>query len=176
MADRADRHSTPETRRGYGIADSGHFLSQAIVSGVPAGLAAGLWGAICAAFLGMPWWSPLALYSTHMAGLSRVAVVAPNLGGAVVAGCVWLALLGMAVGALWGLIAGVAAPRPSLRGQTALFGFLFGVVLFGLAVSARVALLPPSFQRDLPAWTRAVALGVMAAVIGAWAAEGRVRD
>jgi len=176
MTDGADRRTAPEIRRGFGIVDSGHFLSQAIVCGVPAGLGAAVWAALCAGFLGMPWWSPLALYSTHMAGLSRTAVVAPGLVAAVVAGCVWLALLGMAVGAVWGLVAGVAAPRPARRRQTALLGFFFGVVLFGLAAGARVALLPPSFQADLPAWTRAVALGVMAAVIGAWAAEGHVRD
>ncbi len=174
MAGSSQRPETPESRVPFGRPDAGHFLAQAIVCGVPAGVCAGIWAALGAAFLGLPWWSPLALYTTHMAGLSRRAVVAHSLVAAVIAGLVWLALLGMALGALWGLIAGVAAPRPASRRLMAGIGFIYGMLVFALVASTRTSLLPPPFARDLPEWVRAEALGVMGAVIGGWASEGQI--
>lgn len=159
-----------------GATDSGHFLAQAIAAAVPAGLAAALWAALAAGFAGLPWWSPLALYSTHMGGLSRTPVVAAGLAGAVVAGCVWLMLLALAVGALWGLLAGAAAPRPLQRRRHALLGLLFGLLLFGLASAAGASVLPPALVRDLPEWSRALTLGIMGAVVGGLAVEGPAYD
>lgn len=156
--------------RRMGVSDSGQFLSRAIITGVPAAMAAALWGALYAGLAGLPWWSPLALYSTHMWGLSPELVVASGLFAAVVAGLVWLAMLGIAVGAIWGLLAGTVAPQPAGRRLMCAIGFVFGLALFGLATSARISLLPPIFHADLAPWAAALALGVMGAIIGGWSA------
>jgi len=158
-----------DSRRRLGVTDSGQFLSRAIVTGVPAGLAAAVWGALYAGLAGLPWWSPLALYSTHMWGLTREAILAAGLSAAVLAGLVWMAMLGMAVGAVFGLLAGVAAPTHAGRRLMCGVGFVFGLILFGAAAHAQVSLLPPSFADRLPAWVGALALGIVGAVVGGWA-------
>lgn len=148
--------------------DAGPFLSRSIVAGVPAGLAAALWAVLVGSATGLAWWVPVALFRTRMAGLSRTPVVAHSLAGAVAAGAVWLMLLGMAFGGLWGLLAGTVG-RAWPRGASAILGFVYGAILFILAATAHTVLLPPTLTAELPGWARLCACGVLGAVIGAYA-------
>lgn len=158
------------SRTRWGVDDTGQFLSRAIASGIPAGLAAGVWGALFSGLRGLPWWSALAMYTSHLGGVSPKPIVAHGLIGAVTSGLVWLVLLGMALGAVYGLLAGVATPWPFDRRRMAAVGLLLGVVVYGLAAAWRVSLLPGPFDLRLPGFADALAMGLMGAVIGACAA------
>lgn len=152
-----------------GTYDSGRFLSRAVTGGVLGGLVAGAWAAMLAGLSGLPWWSPLALYSTTLFGL-RHPVVAAGLTGAVTAGLVWLALLGMAIGGVYGLLIGSAGPQRLRGGSAGVLGILVALLLFGVALSGRVSLLSPPFIADIPLWGRAVAFAWIGLTLGAFAA------
>jgi hypothetical protein len=150
--------------------DGGLLLSRAIRGGVGGGLAAGLVGTLVAASRGLPWWSALALYTTTFGGLSPAPVVAQGLAQAVLAGLVWLAGLGMALGALFGLVAGTVGPHRLRPASAGLLGAALALSLFGAASSAGIPLLSPAFRVAVPPLGRAAALTAMGATLGAWAA------
>jgi len=152
--------------------DAGRFLARAVTGGVLGGLLAAAWSALASTGAGLPWWSALALYSTRLWGLAPQPIVAAGLGGAVLAGVTWLLGLGLAAGAMFGLLAGALAPHQLSRRALAVLGAGFGLTLFILAASARTALLSPAFAAELPGWARAVGL----ALIGAAAGDAAGRD
>ncbi len=153
-----------------GTYDSGRFLSRAVAGGVLGALVAGAWAALLGGLSGLPWWSPLALYSTTLFGLPQ-PIIAAGLTGAVTAGLVWLALVGMALGGIYGLLVGTAGPH-ILRGVApAVLGALLGLLIFLVAFSAGRSLLSPVFVAHIPLWGRAVAFAWMGLTIGAFAAS-----
>lgn len=151
--------------------DSGWFLSRAITGGVLGGIVAAIWGALWSGLTGLPWWSALALYSTTFGGISHTPVVAAGLGAAVVAGIVWLVLVGMALGAVFGLVAGTAGPGQFGNTGPVIVGTLLALVVFGLALSGGVQLLSPAYTVHVPLWGRAVAFGLMGFTAGSAAAR-----
>ena len=153
-----------------GTYDSGRFLARAVAGGVLGGLVAAVWAALLGGLSGLPWWSPLALYSTTLFGLPH-PIVAGGLTGAVTAGFVWLALVGMALGALYGLLTGSVGPH-RMRGPAAsILGALLGLLVFLVAFSGGLSLLSPVFVAHIPMWGRAVAFALMGLTLGAFAAR-----
>ncbi len=152
-----------------GRTDTGSFLSHAVLGGVLGGLVAALWVAIAGAFHGLRWWSPLALYRTRLWGLARHPIVASSTHAAVLAGVTWLLGVGLAGGALFGLLGGALLPARSGRTALVLSGGLLGIIVYLISGADRLILLGPAIAADLPSWVRAVALGLVGATSG-WCA------
>lgn len=148
-----------------GVTDSGQWFSRAFGAGLVGGLATAFWTALYTAMAGFPWWSGLALYRTRLFGLSPNPVVSSHLLGAVVAGCVWLLISGLMAGALFGLLGGALLPSGLRTSQVALFGMIFGLILYGLTAWG-VPLLPATATAHLAPWGRVVALILMGGTIG----------
>ena len=156
-----------------GRADSGMFLSRATAGGVVGGFCAAIWLALAAAFSGVPWWSPLALYRADLWGLTPHPVIASSLHAAVIAGVTWLLGAGLAAGALFGLLAGALLPRRVPRSAAVALGAIYGLLLYMLASDVGVAALGPSAAAEVPAWVRALGLVVIGAFAAGMAAEPR---
>lgn len=148
-----------------GVTDSGQWFSRAFVGGLLGGLVAGLWTALYTGIAGLPWWSGLALYRTHLFGLSRKPLITGSLTDAVVAGCVWFMIAGLIAGALFGLLGGTLLPSHLRSRQVGLGGLVFGVVLYGLFAWG-VPFLPGAATAHMAMWGRLVALLLMGWTIG----------
>ncbi len=154
---------------GSRVRDSGAFLASCVSAGVVGGLASSLWAALYAGLRGLPLWSPLALYDTHFLGLSPRGVITRSLAEAVVAGVVWQAMLGMAVGAFFALVAGTLIPAVTLARAAWLVGGLYGLLLWVALTLGRLRLESPAISRDLPGWAMALVFALMGLVVGALA-------
>lgn len=152
-----------------GVRDSGAFLARCITGGLVGGLVAAAWTAIYAGLRGLPLWSPLALYDAHFMGLSPKGLPTASLANAVVAGIVWQMLLGIALGAFFGLLAG-AFLSPQVLGRTgALVGALYGFFLWAVLTAGGLTVESRAFRRDMASWSAAVAFLLIGLVVGAFA-------
>jgi hypothetical protein len=153
-----------------GVRDAGAFLVRSITGGLGGGLLAAAWAAVYAGLVGLPLWSPLAWYHPHYLGLSPRGVATGSLAAAVAAGVVWQVLVGMAVGALYALVAGTFVPPRALRRYGVAAGAGFGLAVWALARAAGLSLASPGVARDLSGWAVALAFaltGAAAAATGA---------
>jgi len=155
-----------------GVDDSGALAARCVTGGLLGGLVASAWAALYAQLAGLPYWSPLAMYHTRFLGFAHLPVSVRHLAAAVATGITWQILLGMALGALFALVAGTVLPAPLMARRGGWIGALYGLVLWALVTESHLPLASPPVRRDLPAWAIATAFALIGAAIGIGAAHG----
>lgn len=155
-----------------GTRDAGPFMARCLTGGIAGGLAAAAWAAVAAGLVGLPLWSPLALYDTHFLGLSPAGVVTDRLVDAVAAGVVWQVLLGMVVAALFGLLAGTLLSERTLARSGPVVGAAYGLLFWAALAASGLRLEDAETASRLPPWAVPIMFALMGLFAGLAGARG----